>query len=304
MDTINVGLLFFSFWYCRVYLQAAIGCDTHNGCLQTRRRVIDLDVPRAVTTLMDKENLQKLAESPEFIAGIYNYCDRWCERCPFTSRCMNFALGLQEFNDTEVLDITSHVFWEKLNEIFKVTIEMVEEMAAEQGMDLDAINSETVMENDKIHQQSIKNHHCARAARQYGAMADRWFDSSESVFEGIGSAIPVEEIVEVIRWYQYQIYVKITRALHGKLEEQMKIDEGFPKDSDGSANVALIGIDRSMAAWNELMESVPQSRNSAHGILVHLARLRRLIERNFPDARDFMRPGFDEIHQYPIIGVA
>jgi hypothetical protein len=26
-----------------------------------------------------------------FIVGIFNYCDRWCERCAFTSRCRVFA---------------------------------------------------------------------------------------------------------------------------------------------------------------------------------------------------------------------
>ena len=26
-----------------------------------------------------------------FIVGVYNYCDRWCERCPLTSRCRVFA---------------------------------------------------------------------------------------------------------------------------------------------------------------------------------------------------------------------
>lgn len=26
-----------------------------------------------------------------FILGIYNYCDRWCESCAFTSRCGAFA---------------------------------------------------------------------------------------------------------------------------------------------------------------------------------------------------------------------
>ena len=26
-----------------------------------------------------------------FILGIYNYCDRWCETCAFTSRCRVFA---------------------------------------------------------------------------------------------------------------------------------------------------------------------------------------------------------------------
>jgi hypothetical protein len=22
-----------------------------------------------------------------FVSGIYNYCDRWCERCPVTAKC-------------------------------------------------------------------------------------------------------------------------------------------------------------------------------------------------------------------------
>ena len=26
-----------------------------------------------------------------FIVGIFNYCDRWCETCAFTSRCHVFA---------------------------------------------------------------------------------------------------------------------------------------------------------------------------------------------------------------------
>ena len=26
-----------------------------------------------------------------FIVGIYNYCDRWCEACQFTSRCRSFS---------------------------------------------------------------------------------------------------------------------------------------------------------------------------------------------------------------------
>jgi hypothetical protein len=32
-------------------------------------------------------------DEPEerFISGIYNYCDRWCERCRFTAHCRVFA---------------------------------------------------------------------------------------------------------------------------------------------------------------------------------------------------------------------
>jgi len=30
-----------------------------------------------------------------FIVGIFNYCDRWCDACAFTSRCRVFADGAQ-----------------------------------------------------------------------------------------------------------------------------------------------------------------------------------------------------------------
>jgi len=39
---------------------------------------------------MDKDKLIEMAENPDLIPGIYNYCDRWCERCTFTSRCLTF----------------------------------------------------------------------------------------------------------------------------------------------------------------------------------------------------------------------
>jgi len=41
---------------------------------------------------LDKEDIFRLAGDPRFIPGIYNYCDRWCERCPFTSRCLTYAM--------------------------------------------------------------------------------------------------------------------------------------------------------------------------------------------------------------------
>lgn len=37
---------------------------------------------------MRTKDLIDLADNPNFIAGIYNYCVRWCERCPFTARCL------------------------------------------------------------------------------------------------------------------------------------------------------------------------------------------------------------------------
>jgi hypothetical protein len=82
------------------------------------------------------------------------------------------------------------------------------------------------------------------------------------------------------------------------LEETSEDFEEFPKDSDGSAKVALIAIDRSIAAWGQMREHFPQRRDDILDILVHLDRLRRKTETLFPDARAFVRPGFDSTDKH------
>ncbi len=103
-------------------------------------------------------------------------------------------------------------------------------------------------------------------------------------------------MVQVIRWYQHQIYIKLMRAIRGKLEEKPETIDAYAKDSDGSAKVALIGIDRSIAAWGEMRNHLPFHDNDILAILSHLNRLCRKVEKVFPAARAFIRPGFDKIN--------
>ena len=82
---------------------------------------------------MDKNELLELIENGNFISGIHNYCDRWCERCPFTSRCIVYATEQadRDFDDPEVHDIRNEKFWRKLHSIFANTAEMIAKWAAE-----------------------------------------------------------------------------------------------------------------------------------------------------------------------------
>jgi hypothetical protein len=260
---------------------------------------------------MDKEHIKKLAENPNFIEGIYNYCDRWCERCPFTSRCLNFALGEEQFADPETRDVNNEAFWQKLTETLQLTLDMLKEMIEQEGIDLDSLDVEEAVEEERLNEEIAANHECAHAAAVYGEMVDNWFDSTQGLFEekenelnlkvrlAIPNANPFEEAadlkdsVEIIRWYQHLIFAKILRAIEGKLEERAGILDEFPKDSDGSAKVALIAIDRSMATWGAMRNHFPEQEDTILDLLVHLDRLRRRIEKTFPDARAFVRPGFD-----------
>ena len=97
-----------------------------------------------------------------------------------------------------------------------------------------------------------------------------------------------------MQWYQHFISVKLQRAIGSRVHEAEEGDFGFPKDSEGSAKVALIAIDRSIAAWARLREHFEAGHGDAIlDLLVQLERLRREAEREFPRARAFQRPGFD-----------
>ena len=106
-------------------------------------------------------------------------------------------------------------------------------------------------------------------------------------------ATGIDDAVQIIRWYQHQIYVKLMRAIHGMIDDEFEGLDDYPKDSDGSAKVALIGIDRSISAWGEMRKYFLDRDDKALDLLVHLDRLRRKMEKTFPLARLFIRPGFD-----------
>lgn len=250
---------------------------------------------------------------PRFIEGIYNYCDRWCERCPFTSRCMLYAMEEEDRDDPAAHDINSEAFWNKLASIFKQTHEMIATMAAERGIDLEAIDLEPVKEEKDRQRARSKSNPLSRSAHQYAKLVSEWFDreyrASEQErdadptrgdlalidFEAQDRASNIQDAIEVIRWYQFQIAVKIMRGLMRDDPEEAGEPEAVRQsDSDGSVKVALIGMERSISAWGRLRELLPEKADGVMSILLHIEQLRRKTELAFPNATKFVRPGFDE----------
>jgi hypothetical protein len=244
---------------------------------------------------MRRRTLTDLANNPDLISGIYNYCDRWCERCPLTSRCLVYATEQEDDNSFPRNDLRNEAFWQKLSVIFQETRELIVEWAKEAGVDL---NGSTDDDESRQHRkrQLVDNHPLTKAGKKYANAASDWFRELDQMFEVSENFEQLEEAREVVQWYQYQIAVKTMRALSGRKEEldgDPEIVE-FPKDSDGSAKVALIGIDRSIAAWRLMQLSLPERAASIVPLILQLERLRNRLEKTFPEAHDFVRPGFDE----------
>ena len=276
---------------------------------------------------MRKSALRELAGSRDFISGIYNYCDRWCERCPLTTRCLVYATEQADemSADPEAHDINSAKFWSRMESIFQEAHDMILELAEEAGLDRETFEAEVDLVDREQHRQDAKQHELSLSARRYAEMVERWFTEEFPVEESVhddtnGNSKNMEDdvdlgdAIEVIRWYQFFAAAKVYRALMG-LEDKIiegtsavddaikdnELDEdelqfgGGGNDSDGSAKIALIAVDRSSSAWRLMQSSLPEKADSINPMLLELERLRRTTEQVFPYARDFIRPGFDEV---------
>jgi hypothetical protein len=263
---------------------------------------------------MKLNEFKSALDNPNLIPGIYNYCDRWCERCTMTARCSVFQttpkLDPDDFANEE--DFFKEVF-KGVSESFQLTMELLQESADERGIDLTPTeeNDEWIEKRNR-QKEKTQNTTISLLAMEYLDHGKKWLDHSSDALKELQEnlqstalmglpdrnpeqeALALKDALEVIPYYLHQIYVKIIRAQEGRDEDDAWFEENdFPKDSDGSAKVALIGIDHSIVAWGTMLHHLSQQEDNILPILSRLEHLRTLLETSFPAARGFKRPGLD-----------
>lgn len=265
--------------------------------------------------MVSKKKLKKITEVG-FIPGIYNYCDRWCEKCSQRLHCMSFAMGekIEErggFNlDDEIARDDENV-WARLKDVFESTYEVLHELADERGMDVEDIyiseNIDKEFWGEDYENQdqkgedintAIESSDIIRICQIYEEMADKCLEKIFNLLddkekrEADEKGKELDETLDVINWYLDLIQVKMRRALYGISHNKMK-EQKEQEDYNGSAKVALIAIDRTADAWKTVQVFYPEySRDILH-IIVVLDQLTEDIEKEFKEARVFKRPGFD-----------
>jgi len=263
-----------------------------------------------------------------FIPQIFSYCDRWCERCAFTLRCRVYAMEADladEVGDSEDADEDA-VFedlvssadgeddaWpEELEDSdFK---EPIHDLRSDSESDLDVPmevqQAEANQREQAAHERggSFVQSADAYAWRVKAFMDDHPELADEDIAELVqilssrdthpadikGSVVRMADALETIVWYPFVITTKLRRAFLSLVDELEGDDLGESRDSDGSAKVVMIAIDRSVAGWATLEGLLPMHAEVARDCQGRLARLRQNIGEQFPAAQAFVRPGFDQ----------
>ena len=251
-----------------------------------------------------------------FIPFIHNYCDRWCEKCRFVDRC---RVGYEEL-DAEQGGFKERSLEESMQEAadnMRKTLEMVEQMLREQGIDPDEVRKEMAKQEQEDPRQekrgNVREHPLSVMARDYVMAAMDWREEQEealkAVFHALGhkaemniepeTQVAVAErfdaALELLSRYAMSIASKTDRALMGR-EEDFGLAEGedeYQDDYNGSAKVARILMERSLVAWGTVLDIAPELSDTALPIMAELERIHRLLLEEFPHTDKFIRPGFD-----------
>jgi len=260
-----------------------------------------------------------MAKAKRFIAGIYNYCDRWCERCPYTARCRVYRdteraarrhreRG-EEANDPDLLA-------EDVSRSFEKAQRLLERHAKPTGSDLEEMAPDGAAElAERQARQDLDAHPMIRGARHYmklcgkllaelGRIFNQARDDAESraAFMDVASEADqlarVREALDILAWDHALICAKVRRALRGKrkadVEEDPDLHDAAMSDAAGSAFVARRSLIRSQAALTEIHDWDAEHRDQVIDLLVTTERIQRALEGLIPEAVTFSWPPSEE----------
>jgi hypothetical protein len=224
------------------------------------------------------------------IDHISAYCDRWCGRCPFTSRCSAYAVQIATAMCDGDLDAAIELaVGAPAQPDGPSPMHDFPDIEPPTDAEVDDAERERRAADDRLDELPITT-----LMTKVRMLSRSWLDSRSQRWRT--SSPLLANALEIAAWDCFFISVKLRRALTGRdefLRGNEFDDHPVQNDWNGSAKVALISIVRSEEAWTAIA-GISRDPDAAE-IAAQLRELRAEVERIFPDAWRFIRPGFDAV---------
>ncbi len=227
--------------------------------------------------------------------GIFQYCDRWCEKCEHIDECLYYDVNKKFFLSGN----KEFSFWDKIEDIVNLTIDDLGLVSKSMGVNLDSFSKRFSKTNSE--ETFSEGYFLFEKTEEYSKIVNEWFNNfakeplpidkgdikhKVSTKELAESMQRLTKAIEYIRWYQDFISKKLKKALNSKHE----FKDGFHK---GFAKVVLIALDRSIESWGSITDHIPGTSEKISNQLLLLKKIREEVEKEFPFARSYNRDGLD-----------
>lgn len=251
----------------------------------------------------------------QFVSGIYNYCDRWCERCAFTEKCYLYHEE-QSFMEREVLAGNDPNSMESairsIEDSFGKAMQMLAQMAEERGVDLNELPPAEPRGNYREHPLFIQ---AMDWGKRLEALVDRMHSELEDVAVKVGLQFAREhadcqeesdlalagreadqtiarfkDAFELLARYRFLVPAKVGRATSALVEKERDL-----RDANGTARLLQICLERIISSLWIAGEFHRPWLEGSLSVAAGAEALRRALDSALPGHRTFVRPGLDEV---------
>jgi hypothetical protein len=233
-------------------------------------------------------------DDPMLIPGIYNYCFRICERCPFTDRCIVF-LEMEKERQTHPLRTTL----ESIHESVQRTLDHLHAWCDREGIDFEQLEKESAGHEVRAELARIdatRADPLQKLAELYMHAAVRFTRALRGSHEAGTWPAEIGYAIDTISFEMIPLAAKVHRALSGFVcRDEVLEHDAIQSDWNGSAKVARLMVSDSKAAWELLIDLGRASQDAPIRRIVRLLdEIDSALAHRFPHALQFVRPGFDQ----------
>ncbi len=189
----------------------------------------------------------------DLITDIHKYCDNWCDRCIYSTRCELFLETIYK-NEKRKAVFNPEGFFNVLRNTF-----------AQAYNSFDAIDhsSRNLMELSEL----------------YAKESNNWLGRNELLRKQNNSA-DILDALEVIHYYQYFIFLKLKNSYQCQYDEKLI-----------QLKLAEVAISRSISAWYIIFKET--NAEEIGNLISILKSILILLNEANPELKSFYRPYFD-----------
>lgn len=242
---------------------------------------------------IEVDQMLELAASGKFEPGIYNFCDRWCERCEDTAKCYLFAEDELQKGKKLLAGQTnedSDSWMKDIHHSFEVTGRLLERQFAEHGIDMAEVVKEfgDVKSWDDGAEKKYKSLPASKLSRQYmkecHEFLNKFHDNRLEYLPTLGMEIDYSDVrdeIEIISWYSTMLPTKIWRYYYDReacrREEDNELKEMMLADLPKTFALVEKCLNRSLLAWNGLRGKRDDLKLEAKKFIALLNKIKRSI---------------------------
>jgi hypothetical protein len=185
------------------------------------------------------------------IESIFNYCNRRCERCVFTERCLLYG-DLREYEHRNPERGPLEQVHDKFQECFR----LLERWCEHEGIDFATLQREAHSEQAEADLKRLEDEDAVRT-EPLQQLATTYTHAAFKLVDALSAARTIRswpgevgEAIDTIAWNAGMVSTKVHRALHGLAEREDLLAEDKDQDEEeedivqndwnGSAKVARL----------------------------------------------------------------